>query len=326
MSDNSSCTLVTGGTGFIGRRLVQRLLANHGKIRVLGRRPMVRWRSEPRIEHIRADISEPGLIEPLLEGVGTVYHLAAATEGNADDYERVTVGATKELLYSLDRKGGGRVIFVSSLSVYDSSSMHGDCVIDEGFPLEKRPTERGLYARSKSEAEEVARSYLGHPSVKLTIVRPGLVYGPGAKSVLNGAALSVKGRLLVTVGKKRRLPLIFVDDLAEMLVRLAASPATAGAIYNAAGPDRPTVAEFLELYREQSGDRRLGVNVPLQSLVPVLRVVDRLSLLTGRRLSLAAIAARLAADVALSADRIRREVNMDSMVGWRDGLRATYPR
>jgi nucleoside-diphosphate-sugar epimerase len=71
--------LVTGGTGFIGRALVDALVENGYLVRVIGRRPVVRWRGNPAVEHVRADIADPGVIEAALENSAEVYHLAAAT-------------------------------------------------------------------------------------------------------------------------------------------------------------------------------------------------------------------------------------------------------
>jgi len=327
MPNDLHCALVTGGTGFIGRRLVDRLLASHGKVRVLGRRPVVRWRSDPRVEHIRADISEPGVVQASLEGISTVYHLAAATDGDADYYNRVTVRASECLLASMAAMGGGRVIFVSSLSVYDSLAMRDGCVVDETFQLERKPGERGLYARAKIEAEDVARSYLSHSQVRVTIARPGLVYGPGTKNVLNGAAIVVRGRLLITTGNpKKRLPLIFVDDLAEALIALAAKPEAAGNIYNVIGPDMPTVSDFMRSYREHSGDARPVIDVPVRRLIPMLRGADGAASMIGRRLNLAKVASRLASGATFSGERLGRDLQIELQVGWREGLRRIYSR
>jgi nucleoside-diphosphate-sugar epimerase len=318
---NGKLALVTGGSGFIGRSLVDGLLARGYRVRVIARRPVVRWRVTPAIEHIRADISERGILEAAVKDVDETYHLAAATSGTPDYYQSVTVEGSERLLMVLAANGGGRVVFVSSASVYDAGSMTSGAVIDEDFPLERNPAARGLYARTKTEAELRAHPFLNHPTVKLTIVRPGLVYGPRSKNVLNGAALSLRNRLLITTGTPEKLlPLIYIDDLVDILIRIASSDAAIGRIYNIAHPEMPTTEQFLKTYRELSGDRRPVVDIPLPKLLPIFSLLDKLSGALGRKSSYAYTAARLASSPGFSAEKMRRELECEPAVGYREGL------
>ncbi len=320
MSDRK-LALVTGGTGFIGRALVDGLLARGYRVRAVGRRPVVKWRVTPEVEHLRTDISEPGVLEAAIKDVDETYHLAAATSGSADYYESVTVQASERLLTLIATNGGGRVIFVSSASVYDAGSMTSGATIDEDFPLEHDPAARGLYARTKTEAELRAHPFLNHPAVRLTIVRPGLVYGPRTTNALNGVALSLRNKLLITTGTPEKLlPLIYLDDLVDILIRIASSEASIGRIYNIAHPQMPTSAEFLKTYRELSGDRRPVLDVPLPRLLPIFPLLDRLSRMLGRKSNYAYTAARLAGSPHFSTERMRRELGCEPEVGYREGL------
>ncbi len=319
--NDGKLALVTGGTGFIGRHLVDRLLTRGYRVRVVARRPVVKWRVTPAVDHLRADISEPGVLDAALEGVGEIYHLAAATSGTPEYYENVTVKGSQRLLEAVAASGGGRVVFVSSASVYDAGSMRSGGMIDEDFPIERNPAARGLYARTKLEAELRAHPYLSHSAVKLTIVRPGLVYGPRSKNVLNGAALSLRNRLLISTGTPDKLlPLIYIDDLVDILIRIAAREATIGRIYNVAHPEMPTTVQFLRTYRELSGDRRLVVDIPLPKMLPIFSLLDKVSAVLGRKSNYAYTSARLASMPNFSAERIRRDLEFDPAIGYRDGL------
>lgn len=322
---NGKLALVTGGTGFIGRAMVDGLLARGYRVRVLARRPVVRWRVTPAVEHIRADISEPGVVEAAVIDVDEIYHLAAATSGTPDYYQRVTVEGSERLLTVVAANGGGRVIFVSSASVYDAGSMTKGGMIDEDFPLEQNPTARGLYARTKTESELRAHLFLNHPTVKLTIVRPGLVYGPRSKNVLNGAALSLRNRLLITTGTPEKpLPLIYIDDLVDILIRIASSETAIGRIYNIAHPGMPTTEQFLKTYRELSGERRPTIDIPLPQLLPIFSVLDKLFSSLGRKSNYSYTAARLASSPIFSAEKIRRELGFEPQVGFREGLEKIF--
>jgi nucleoside-diphosphate-sugar epimerase len=276
---------------------------------------------ERNVEHVRADISEPGVLDAAMQNTDEIYHLAAATSGSPEYYQSVTVESSERLLKVVAARGGGRVIFVSSASVYDTATMTDCAVMDEGFPIERKPQSRGLYARTKAESELKARPYLTHPTVKLTIVRPGLVYGPRSKNVLNGVALTLRNKLLITTGTPRKLlPLIYVDDLVEILIRIASNDATIGHIYNIAHPQMPTTEKFLKTYRELSGDRRPTIDIPLPKLLPLFSMIDRLSRLLGRESNYSYSAARLASRPIFSAEKIRTELGFEPQVGFREGL------
>lgn len=325
MASETRVSLVTGGTGFIGRCLVEALVARGDMVRVLGRRPVVHWRVTPAVQHIRADISEPGVLEAAVIDVDEIYHLAAATSGTPDYFQSVTVEGSQRLLTVVAANGGGRVIFVSSASVYDAGSMTKGGMIDEDFPLERNPTARGLYARTKTESELRAHLFLNHPTVKLTIVRPGLVYGPRSKNVLNGAALSLRNRLLITTGTPEKpLPLIYIDDLVDILIRIASSETAIGRIYNIAHPGMPTTEQFLKTYRELSGERRPTIDIPLPKLLPIFSVLDKLFSSLGRKSNYSYTAARLASSPIFSVEKIRRELGFEPQVGFREGLEKIF--
>lgn len=326
-SQDNTPTLVTGGTGFLGRPLVEYLLQRGARVRVSGRRPVARWRRDPRVEHIRADITGPGVIPQLLVGVERIVHLAAATQGDWETFRRVTVDATQTLLETFADQGGGRIVFVSSLGNYDGGAMTDGGVVDEDFPLEQFPQGREYYARTKVEAERIAHAYLTHPTVQLTIVRPGVIYGPGMKNPLTGVALSIKGKLWIVPGRgDKPVPLIFIDDAVQGLVQLMQCDQAIGRIYNMVHPHMPGQNEVVGLYRTLSGDRRPVVRVPLRSLVPLLALGDRLTqLLGGRNRHLAYKAARLVKRLSYSGQRLAQDTGFTPRVDLGDGLRRMFP-
>jgi nucleoside-diphosphate-sugar epimerase len=318
--------LVTGGTGFLGLPLVEGLLQQGQRVRVLGRRPVVRWRHNPCVEHIRADIAEPGVIEATLEGITHVYHLAAATQGTWATYQAVTVDATARLFECLVAQGGGRMVFVSSLGNYDGRAMQDGSVVDEHFPCEQNQQGRASYARAKVEAERIAQRYLTHPTLGLTIVRPGIVYGPGMKNPLTGVVWHI-GRFIRFIPGRgdKPLPLIYIEDAVRALVQIIQSSATIGSIYNLVHPELPTQNAYLRLYRQLSGDRRPVLRLPLQRLVPLLHFVDLIMhTFQGGDLQLAYKAARLAKRIYYSGSSVTRDTGFKACVGLEEGLHKMF--
>jgi 2-alkyl-3-oxoalkanoate reductase len=314
--------LVTGGTGFVGRWLVEALARGGERVRVLGRRPVVRWRGNTAIEQFRADVAEAGVIERAVEGVERVFHLATATSGDGNVYERVTVEGAKRLLNAVRAGGGGRVIFVSSLSVYDGAQMRDGAVIDENFPLERSPEARGPYARTKTEADLAAQAFLTDKTVRLTIVRPGLVYGPGTRNPLNGVAISLKGRAWVTLGIRRKeLALIYIRDLIDALLEIEKLPNAVGQTYNLVGTKCPKGFEYIKCYRELTGDRRPFIDVPVRRLLPFATAADGVLRAMGRASTMRLKANRISRDVHYCAEKVRRHLGINPRTAYRDGLR-----
>lgn len=318
--------LVTGGTGFLGRPLVECLVQQGERVRVLGRRLVVRWRHNKFVEHIRADIAEAGVIEAALGGIDQVYHLAATTqEKNWAAYQAATVDASDRLLDCFAAQGGGRMVFVSSLIVYDNDMMRDGLVIDEDFPLEENFCHSTNYARAKTEAERLAQIYLSHPLVKLTIVRPGIIYGPCLKNPFNGVAFNVKGKLLVVLGKGDKLvPLIYIDDVVDALVRIIENQSTIGLIYNLVHPQLPTQNEYLALYRELSGSRCPVVRIPpyaLYALTPSFFLIERLIRgLNGRDLHLSHRISRAVKRARFNSERLTKDMGFEPRVSFLEGM------
>jgi len=322
---NTPTFLITGGTGFIGRKLVEALVKRNEYVRVLGRRPVVRWRGNDAIEHVRADITEPNVIEAAVDGVRCVFHLLAATSGDRNNYHRVTVEGSQRLLSAVRARGGGRVIFVSSLSVYDSRAMFNGVLVDENFPLDTNGAARGPYAYSKTKADLAAQQYLDDPLVKLTIVRPGVVYGERMKNPLNGAAISLRNRFWVSLGSRRRvLPLIFLRDLVNALLLVADDDASIGQIYNLIGAECPSGDEYISCYKKVSRDRRPHLNFPLRTFLPVFWTFDKLLYMAGRPSAFVSMANRLSQRVRYSAEKAQRELGVHAATKYDEGLREIW--
>jgi 2-alkyl-3-oxoalkanoate reductase len=321
----SDTVLVTGGTGFIGRTLVERLAAQ-ANVRVVGRRPMVRWRLHPRVEHLRADISDQGVIERAVQGVNTVYHLAAATTGGWEAFQAVTIEASRRLLQILAAASSARVIFVSSLGNYDGGAMSPGVTIDEDFPLERASAGRGYYALAKTQAELAAHPFLLHHAIRLTIVRPGIVYGPGMKNPLTGVAFSLKGRAWIMLGNGNKpLPLAYIDDVADTLMKVAADQRTVGRIYNLVHSEQPIQNDYLRLYRQLSGDRRTLMRLPVQSLNPAFRMADFFNRkIRGRDSQYAYAVRRMTCEVRFSGERLLRETGIALQIAYREGLQRIF--
>ncbi len=261
--------LVTGATGFIGRRLVRRLISAGACVRVLVRLAsnlQVLGDARDRLEVCQGDLKDADSLEASVRSAEIVFHLANSVGRTWEETRQATVRGTQCLLESARKAGVQRFIYVSSMSVYDFSRMKPGAVVDENAPLETEPRIRHDYARSKCEAEEVVRRYLRARGMAVTIARPGAVYGPEGAPHLPTTIRVVAGCVAFAIGGGQRpIPLVYVDDLVGALLRMAGSAVAAGKIYNVVADTPVSERLYASKYLEMHG--RGGV-----TLVPLPRM------------------------------------------------------
>ena len=233
-----SRVLVTGGAGYIGCVLTDRLLRRGYEVRVLDR---LWWGEEPlgenreRIELVAADIRQ--IPDGALVGIDAVIHLAGLSNDPTAEYDpeanwQMNALATAELGRACSELGIERLVFSSSCSLYDGlpAGMH-----DETAPIQPR----GAYSESKRYAEEKLLELKGGPT-NPAIVRFGTVYGYSPRmrfdlvvnTFVKDALLS--GRLQLHGGGWMWRSLVDVRDAADALICLMEAPAEvcSGEIFN----------------------------------------------------------------------------------------------
>ena len=275
--------LVTGSTGFIGSRMVDALLAQGRRVRVL-LRPESRAGSSARhsagVEEARAAYSDPEAIGRAVSGVAAIIHLAGVTK--AVDEAGFTEGNVKpveNLLVAVKRCNPGlkRFLLVSSLAAIGpaTSASPGVRESDQPHPV-------SAYGRSKLLGEAAARRHAG--SVSLTIVRPPAVYGPGDRDILEVFTMMKKGYLLSAgSGKRQRFSMIHVDELIRGIVLALDSERAAGEDYFITSPQGYAWDEVIDAARPELGFRRLvRIDLPKPLVFGLGAVLGGVARLTGR--------------------------------------------
>jgi UDP-glucose 4-epimerase len=261
--------LVTGASGFIGRALVEDLADAGQPVRAAMRQPADVF---PRSVEVVAvsDLTRPVEWRALLKDVDTVVHLAGIAHsgpGIAEDtYDRVNRLATAELAAAGGAMGIGRLVFISSVR-----AQCGPCA---GHALTENDTPRpaDAYGRSKLAAEHAVRA----SGVPHTILRPALIYGPGAKGNL--------ARLIDLAQRPWPLPLRLVKGRRSLLarqnliaaIRLALrEPSTAGETYLVADPEPMTLSGIVSALRAGMGRRPALLPVPQALLAAAFKATGR---------------------------------------------------
>jgi nucleoside-diphosphate-sugar epimerase len=267
--------LVTGANGFLGSALARRLSARDEDM-VLGliRPGSDRSRLEgagnvlgsARFSLRPGSLSSRSEAERALDGVDTVYHVAAALNGTAADLCLNTVVASKHLLEAaLRRSRPPRFVLVSSFSVYGVAALPRGALLDERSPLEQRPERRDLYSQAKIRQERLFREYQERHGLELVVLRPGVIYGPGGGGISSRVGLQLPG-VYLRLGGKNLLPLSYVDNCADAIALAGTNDAAVGQAYNVHDDDLPTCAEFLGEFEKQVRPLR-GITVPYAGLL-----------------------------------------------------------
>jgi len=243
--------LVTGATGFIGRHLVRRLMADRVPLRVLVRNPdVLDDRVRRHTDVVQADIRDRVRLREATEGMHTVFHLAACARAWSRDrreFHAVNVDAVESLLEAAYDSDVQRIVHASTVLTLP--------------PYRKAPGRIGArdltpYERTKRAGEALVASYAagGRHAV---IVHPTRVYGPGplndANAMTRVIALYMAGRFRVRIADGDVLAnYVHVEDVAIGL-QLAAERGHTGAHYPLGGPDNVSLRGFLALVAELGG-------------------------------------------------------------------------
>jgi glycosyltransferase involved in cell wall biosynthesis/nucleoside-diphosphate-sugar epimerase len=271
--------LVTGASGFLGRYVVDEALRRGHAVRAMVRSAAsaakAGWGDDGRVEVAVADLrSRRGLVE-VVAGVDAVLHLAAAKAGDVYAQYGGTVVATENLLWAMDQAAVRRIVHVSSFSVYDWMRMRGGSLVDESAPVEKDAFDRDAYAHTKLVQERLVRD---HSGLAWTVLRPGMIVGPDN---LWSARVGAQGkRLWVRMGARARLPITYVENVAEAIVLAAERESAAGQVLNVVDDETPTQRQYVKLLRERTTHRPRVVGLPWLGI----RATARLAWLTNKLL------------------------------------------
>ena len=298
-----TAVLVTGASGFIGRAACAAFAKRGWQVRAGVRSPV----------RIAGADTVLGSLEQgwPVNGVDVVVHLAAIAHqlhGKAAEstYHALNCEATERLARAAIEAGVRRFVFMSSIKVNGERTP-----IDRPFRAGDAPQPEDRYARSKRDAE-LALSRLG-ARLEVVIVRPPLVYGPGVRANFLRLIRLVDRRMPLPLGAIRnRRSLVYIGNVADLLVTAASAPGAAGRTLLAAdGEDLSTPQLVSEIAQALGSPARL-IGVP----VALLR-------LGGALTGMGAEVGRLVDSLVVDASETRERLNWRAPFSVREGLADT---
>jgi uncharacterized protein YbjT (DUF2867 family) len=248
--------LVTGGTGFIGPKIVHKLRTDGHDVRCLvrdrrGGAEVAGWGAGL----VEGDVADPASLGAAVAGCDIVIHLVAILTGPREDFDRVMEQGTRNLVDAAKAAGVRRFILMSALGTSDESR---DLV---------------PYYHAKWEMERAVRE----SGLERVIFRPSFVFGADGGALQQFSRIARLSPVTPIVGSgERKLQPIWVDDVAAYFAAAVDEPAAANRTFELGGPDVVTWNEFWDRLKRSRGLRRPTLHIPTSIMRAQATVLERL--------------------------------------------------
>lgn len=308
--------LLTGSTGFVGRRVLAALNRRGDDCRVLLRRG-------DGAQVVRGDLADSAALAAACAGIDCVIHcagyahaFAARSADEARQHWLVNFEGTRNLVEAAGRAGVRRFVFLSSVKAMADP---GDICADEDFPGEPESD----YGRAKRSAEVAVLAAADRYGMHVVNLRLSMVYGAGGRGNLERMGRLVGRGLfppLPETGNRRSL--VHVDDVVAAILAVVADPRAAGRTYNVCGPEAPSGRQLFDALRVACGLDACTWAMPRGLLQLAAAAGDGLGRLLGFRPPLnGEVLQRLLGSACYDGSRIGREIGWKPVVHLLDGLR-----
>jgi nucleoside-diphosphate-sugar epimerase len=318
-----SSVFVTGGSGFIGGRLVERLVGEGRPVRALARSDAAAAKIEGLgAEAVRGDLGDRDSMAAGAAGCETAFHLAAhlGEWGRWEDFERGNVEGTRNALGACEEAGVSRFVHCGT----EAALMAGDPLVhvDETAPL--RPDSRAPYPATKAKAEQAVRD-ASREGFETVVLRPRFVWGKGDTTLLPEMVKTVDAGKFAWVGGGRNVTdTAHVDNVVEGLV-LAAEKGRPGEAYFLTDEEPVVFREFVTAMLQTQGVEPPDRSLPAWTAAPMARLCEaawKLLPLKGEPPMSTFRAWILTQECTIDISKAKRELGYQPLVSHEQGLTA----
>jgi predicted dehydrogenase/nucleoside-diphosphate-sugar epimerase len=244
----SKCdVLITGGTGFIGKSVVEQMLSAGATVRVMARSigGLPDLFCDNALQLVQGDVSDADAVSAAVRGARTVAHLATGDLSSFETAETSIVGATDHIARACLVEDVQRLVFTGTIA---SLYLGDQCeVITGATPTDPDIQALGPYAGGKARSEALLRGYFDEHALPICILRPGVVLGGGGTPFHSGFGIW-RGEVHCVGWNQGRnpLPLVLSIDAASAIVAALSHQAATGNSYNLVGDVRLCARECIE--------------------------------------------------------------------------------
>jgi len=305
--------LVTGGSGFIGTRLVEDLLKENHNVKIFDKVTSSKY---PELVYIGDVRDEKDLINAC-KNIDIIYNLAAE---HADDvtpislYADVNIRGAKNIVSAAKVNNIKKIVFTSSVAIYG---------LNRGTPDESMKAQPfNEYGRTKYEAEKVFYKWVdGDIDNSLTIVRPAVIFGENNRgNVYNLIKQIANGKFLMVGNGKNKKSMGYVGNISAFLTFLV-NTKKGIEIYNFAGKPDLSAKKIVEIVKNELNFKGKTISIPYWIGLLGGYVFDFLALITGKKFAVSSIRIKkFCAETTVSTNRLF-ESNFKEPYSLEEGLR-----
>lgn len=254
---------LTGGTGFVGGRLMNRLRSSGDRVTAAVRRSSMSGLSRPTFEFSELSIGqswEEGLVDKhvVIHSAARVHVMNDQSADPLAEFRKVNVDGTLHLARQAAAAGVRRFIFISSIKVNGEGT-----VLGKPYTAMDTPSPQDPYGISKMEAERGLREIAQQTGMEVVIIRPVLVYGPGVKANFRSMMNWLNKGVPLPLGSiHNKRSLVSLDNLVDLIVTCIDHPAAANQTFLVSDGDDLSTTEMLRRMGQALGKRARLIPVP----------------------------------------------------------------
>ncbi len=314
--------LVTGGSGFIGGRLAERLAMEEGvRVRAMVRnvKKAERLRKFP-LEMVQADLLDLGSLREAVRGCDLVFHCAALVRetGDRNEFFRTNVLGTENILKVSGEVGVKKFIHFSSVAVY---GMNPPDFVDESTAYQPCGN---LYCDTKIAGEKAVWSAYRETSLPIVVIQPANVYGPYSNPwTLRPIKLINSGQMILINGGRGLCNYVYIDNLIDATLAATKSDASVGQAYLISDGNPVMWKEFFGCYAQMAGKSNIR-SVP-EGIAKVIALgMEVASKFTGKPPKISHEAVKyLIRQSRFSIEKARRELGYQPRFSLEEGMNLT---
>jgi nucleoside-diphosphate-sugar epimerase len=217
-----------------------------------------------------------------------------------------------------------RLVYISSLSCLHASVARRGDAITENWPIEPSPTKRGAYTQAKTAAEKIVLDAVRHHQLRAVLLRPGRVFGPGMTLLTPEVARKIRNFFVILGDGTRQLPLVYVEDVVDAIVKAAETSNFDGPIYHIVDRTQITQNEVVRDYISKDAKKARVIHVPLVLVYGLALGFEVLSKVLKRPAPLSIYRVKSAlARMQFNCARAENEIGWQPRVGVAIGLQET---